>query len=101
MTSELQTLERADRFDSLLTDLAARADGAVLLSQDRCVDRLLDLYNAAPTEVVRRMVSAMIDDIRHVSAVRAADLHAPLDELRAAVAVESAFFVPSAQPASA
>jgi hypothetical protein len=116
MTSELQTLDSADRarlavqpeqtggpdrFGTLLTEFLEKADGSVLISQDRCVDHLLDLYNTAPTKVVRLMVAAMIDDIRHVSAVRATDLHDPLDELRAAVAVESAFFASTVQPASA
>jgi hypothetical protein len=43
----------------------------VLVSQDRCVDGLLDLYNAAPTVLLREMIGELISDIRFVSAVRA------------------------------
>ena len=99
MTSELQPV--SDRFETILADLYQRVDGAVLVSQDRCVDDLLDLYNAAPGEVVRLVVAEIIDDVRHISAIRAVELHDRLDEVAAAVAVESAFFGPTDQPASA
>lgn len=99
-TSELQALSN-QRFDEVLTDLYQRVDGAVLVSQDRCVDSLLDLYNAAHTEVIRLVVAEIIDDVRHISAVKASELHDRLDEVTAAVAVESAFFAPTDQPASA
>lgn len=101
MTSELQTLENADQagtnigadlFEELLAAFIETVDGATLVSQDRCVDALLDLFNAAPTDVVRSLVASMIDDMRHVSAVRASDLSEGLEELLAAVAVEAAFF---------
>ena len=101
MMSELRTLEQVDeggvaaaaeRFHGHLVGLMDATDGPVLISQDRCVDGLLDLYNAAPTEVVRAMVASVIDDIRHLSAVRSVDLAERLLDLRAAVAVESALF---------
>ncbi len=43
----------------------------VLVSQDRCVDGLLDLYNVAPTGLLREMIGELISDIRFVSAVQA------------------------------
>jgi hypothetical protein len=106
MTSELRTLDETDqaeasvavkRFEQLLGHLTESADGAVLLSQDRCVDSLLDLYNAAPTNVVRLLVAELLDKIRHVSAVRADDLQEGLGELGAAIAVELAFNESSAE----
>ncbi len=99
MTSELKPV--SNRFETILADLYQRVDGAVLVSQDRCVDHLLDLYNAAPGDVVRLVVSEIIDDMRHLSAIRAVELHDRLDEVMAAVAVEAAFFGPTDQPASA
>lgn len=46
-------------------------NGELLISQDRCVDGLLDLYNAAPSKLMRELIAEMISDIRYVSAVRA------------------------------
>ena len=99
-TSELQTVSD-HRFGEVLADLYQRVDGAVLVSQDRCVDALLDLYNAASNDVIRLVVADIIDDVRHISAIKASELHDRLDEVTAAVAVESAFFAPTDQPASA
>lgn len=61
----------AGRFDQELHALHDLLDGELLVSQDRCVDALLDLYNAAPTTLLRELVAEMISDIRFVSAVRA------------------------------
>lgn len=92
MTSQLTTVEETTGFDRSLAEMAGTLDDQLLVSQDRCIDGLLDLYNSAPTEVVRRLVAEVIDSIRHLSAVRSADLKAQLDELSAAAAVENAFF---------
>jgi len=92
MTSQLTTATETTGFDRNLAEMAGSLEGQLLVSQDRCIDGLLDLYNTAPTEVVRRLVTDIIDDMRHVSAVKTADLQAKLDVLAAAAAVESAFF---------
>lgn len=92
MTSQLTAIEAPTGFDEALVAMREAASGRVLLSQDRCVDGLLDLYNAAPTDVVRQLIADVIDQIRHLSAVRATDIEAELDELAAAASVESAFF---------
>ncbi len=58
-------------FDAELDRLTELLDGEMLVSQDRCVDALLDVYNAAPGKLARQLVGEMISDIRFVKAVRA------------------------------
>lgn len=78
-------------FCEALTRLERTLDAQILVSQDRCVDGLLDLYNAAPTELIRSLVADIIDDIRHLSAVRASTVQGRLMEVTAATSVELAF----------
>jgi hypothetical protein len=77
--------------DQALAELAGTLEGNLLVSQERCVDGLLDLYNAVSNDLVRQLVAGMIDEIRHLSAVRAGALRAQLNEVTAALAVELAF----------
>ena len=58
------------RFDQQFRALQHLLDGQLLIAQDRCVDALLDLYNAAPNQTVRDVLGEMMSDIRYVSAVR-------------------------------
>ena len=58
-------------FDVQLRAVQDMLSGQVLVSQDRCVDGLLDLYNVAPTTMIREMIGELISDIRYVSAVQA------------------------------
>lgn len=92
ITGERYGNEAGTRFDGALAALSEAASAQVLMSQDRCVDALLDLYTAAPTEVVRQLVADVLDDVRHVRAVRCADLVPQLELLAAAAAVEGALF---------
>jgi hypothetical protein len=78
-------------FAEALAALERSLDAQLLVSQDRCVDGLLDLYNAADNDLVRRFVAEIIDDIRHLSAVRASTIQGRLAEVTAALAVELAF----------
>ncbi|MDH4074470.1 MAG: hypothetical protein OEY41_04175 [Acidimicrobiia bacterium] len=78
-------------FTDALTRLERSLDAQILVSQDRCVDGLLDLYNAAPTELIRSLVADILDDIRHLSAVRASTVQGRLMEVTAATSVELAF----------
>ncbi len=78
-------------FTEALTRLERTLDAQILVSQDRCVDGLLDLYNAAPTELIRSLVADILDDIRHLSAVRASTVQGRLMEVTAATSVELAF----------
>ncbi|MGF1597870.1 MAG: hypothetical protein ACFCVK_13215 [Acidimicrobiales bacterium] len=81
-----------DRFGRVLDALIDALADQVLASQDRCVDALLDLYNVAPGPLARQLVVDMLDEIRHLRAVKAEWLLAQLADLGAAVAVEEAFF---------
>lgn len=83
-----------------LADLHRSLDGAHLVTQARCVDGLLDCYNAASSELVRQLVTDLLSDIRHLSAVRAPAMRARLNEVSAALAVEQAFSQPLSQPCS-
>jgi hypothetical protein len=91
MTDQVTTTNPTPTIDQALAELATVLDGTVLVSQERCVDALLDLYNAAPNNLVRGLVTDMIDPIRHLSAVRADAILAQLNEVTAALAVELAF----------
>lgn len=57
-------------FDDQLRDLHRLLEGQLLIAQDRCVDALLDLYNAAPNRAICELLGEMMSDIRYVSAVR-------------------------------
>lgn len=80
-----------DPFDRALDVLDRSLADQLLVSQDRCIDGLLDLYNAAGNELVRQLVVDILNDVRFLSSVRAADLTERLTEVRAAMAVELAF----------
>ena len=71
MTKPLTAAHRNARFDAELERLHELLDGQTFVSQDRCVDALLDLYNTAPGRLARELIAEMISDIRFVSAVRA------------------------------
>lgn len=91
-TSEMTPTSATTAFDRALVAMETLVADQVLVSQDRCVDGLLDLYNTAPTNVLRHLVAELIDEIRHVSSVRADELAEALAELSAAASVETAFF---------
>ncbi len=92
LTDEIHGNEAEAGFGPALARLRADASDQVLMSQDRCVDALLDLHPTAATEVVRRLVAELLADISQVKAVRCSDLIPRLDELAAAAAVEEALF---------
>ncbi len=77
-----------------LADLQRLLDGPALVTQSRCVDGLLDCWNATGSDLVRHLVGDLLSDIRHLRAVRAAGLRARLAEISAAVSVEQAFSQP-------
>ena len=72
--------------DRLLVEL----DDQVVVSQNRWVDHLLDLYNLVGTDDLRREVARTLAEIRTVRSVEACFLYERLLALVAAVAVESA-----------
>lgn len=91
MTDLATDLAPDHRLTQALTDLHQSLAGGVLASQSRCVDGLLDCYNAATSDLVRHLVADLLSEIRHLNTVRAAALQARLAEISAALAVELAF----------
>jgi hypothetical protein len=80
-------------FMAQLDAAIAEVQGQCLVSQGRCVDHLLDLFNMTTDPVVRAAVSFAIDDIRKISAVRAAELVDALRLIAAVAEIEAAFSV--------
>ena len=64
----------AEHFEAAFAEL----DGQVYISQGRCVDILLDLYCATGDDVLRRVISDGLNEIRHVNLVRCFDMRACL-----------------------
>lgn len=75
-----------DIVDAALVEI----EGALLVSQSRCVDLLLDLYNAAPVGTTRHLIEERLSDIRHLNAVGADEVRADLYAVVAIAAAESA-----------
>jgi hypothetical protein len=75
-----------DIVDAALVEI----EGALLVSQSRCVDLLLDLYNAAPIGTTRHVIEERLSDIRHLNAVEAEEVRADLYAVLAIAAAESA-----------
>lgn len=71
--------------------LALIADGAQVVSQNRCVDHLLDLYNEAPEPGVRAEACNWIGRLSKRSMVSAEEVRAAALDICAAAAVEQAF----------
>jgi hypothetical protein len=81
----------ADQFFAALDPFLSARDGEAVWSQSRCVDVLLDLYNATDSPAVRDVISDMLDDMRHLSSVRADEMRGHVVLLAAAASVEAAF----------
>jgi hypothetical protein len=77
--------------ERVLHDLTRSLEGQLLISQDRCVDGLLDVYNSAPSDAIRDLATTAMADIQHLSAVRANDMAAALAQIGTALAVDAAF----------
>ena len=73
--------------DVLLDEL----DGEVLVSQNRWVDNLLDLYNLVDVSPLQHVIAETLSDIRHLGSVEGPWLREQLLTIAAAVEVESAF----------
>lgn len=62
---------KTSAFGQELAAVQGMLSDQLLVSQDRCVDALLDLHNLAPTPLVRGLIGGLISDIRYVAAVEA------------------------------
>ena len=62
----------------------------VIVSTSRCVDGLLDLYNATLDPAARRLIEEALRDVRFTNAVRADQLRAALVEIDEAAMIDHA-----------
>jgi hypothetical protein len=83
-----QPAEDRDHFFAQLDKAFGALEAQTLVPQTRCVDHLLDLWNATRNGVLRSVVAAAIDDIRRVTAVLRDDMHAALSVVAVAAEVE-------------
>ena len=72
--------------DAVLAGIA----GQVLLSQGRCVDVLLDLFNVTTEPTIQVLIGERLDDIRHLRAVEADEFRADLYAVAAIACAEAA-----------
>jgi hypothetical protein len=77
-----------DRFTTALDEAFAALARQAFVSQSRCVDHLLDLWNASCNPVLRAVLTAALADIRQVNVVRGDDMHAALSVVAIAANVE-------------
>ena len=76
----------ADIVDAVLADI----DGQLLLSQGRCVNVMLDLFNVTTEPSIQALIGERLDDIRHLRAVEADEFRADLYAVAAISAAEAA-----------
>lgn len=91
MSVTISSHDLADAVFGQLDEMMCELEDRVLVSQDRCVDHLLDLMNLTTNEAVRQVIIEALDDIRRLSCVRSDEMMAHGALLAAVVAVEAAF----------
>ena len=87
MNARTETGGLVELLDAALTEVA----GQPLISQSRCVDWLLDLFNLTEEAGLRDVVSECLAEIRHLNAVRGQDMQAALMLISTAAAIEMVF----------
>jgi hypothetical protein len=90
-TTTTATTTTDPRFLQSLDETITAVEGQCLLSQGRCVDHLLDLFNLTAEPAVRSALSFALDDIRRITAVRSSDFVDSLRLVAAVAEVEGAF----------
>lgn len=82
--------EIAETFFEQIDPFLADLDEGMVVSQDRVVDRLLDLYNSTSHPVLRQEIADVLSDIRHLSSVETDEMLMQVRLLAACAAVETA-----------
>ena len=80
----------ADGIARVVDTALAHIAGQVLLSQGRCVDVLLDLFNVTTEVSIQVLIGERLNDIRHLRAVEADEFRADLYAVAAISAAEAA-----------
>lgn len=91
MTTTTTATELAGEFFAQLDPLFERLDGQILVSTNRWIDHLLDLYNFVQLPAIRRVIEETLSEIRYLGSVEASWVRGQLLTVAAAVDVESAF----------
>lgn len=91
METTATATELADEVFARLDPLFEKLDGQVLVSQNRWVDHLLDLYNFVKPPALRRVIEATLSELRYRGSIEARWVGDQLRTFAAAVEVESAF----------
>ncbi len=91
MTTTATATELAEDRFAQLDPLFDKLDGQVLVSTNRWVDNLLDLYNLVEPPALRRVIEGTLSELRYLGSVEASWVRDQLLTLAAAVEVESAF----------
>ncbi len=86
-----EPITQFDTFSTLAEDAISRLEGQALVSTSRCVDDLLDMWNATLSQSARQVVAETLSDIRHQSAVRAEFLEGRIRLVQLAAAVDGVF----------
>jgi hypothetical protein len=90
-TTTTTATELAGEIFAQLDPLFEKLDGQILVSTNRWVDHLLDLYNCVELPAIRRVIEESLSDIRYLGSVEASWVREQLLTVAAAVEVESAF----------
>jgi len=89
----------ADAVARRAAEMQPMLDTEHLVSQDRCVDELLDMMNATSNGAVTRVIFEILDEIHAVSAVRGDELAGYYSLLGAVATVEGALELSETEPA--
>ena len=87
-TTELATL---DVLAALIDGIVADLDGEAVVSQSRCVDNLLDLWNATESHSARQVLAETLAEVRYLSAVECPFVHERTALVHLAAAVDAVF----------
>ena len=88
ITDELTSL---DVLAALIDGVVADLDGQAVVSQSRCVDNLLDLWNATTSHSAREVLAETLTEIRHLSAVETSYVQEQSALVHLAAAVDEVF----------
>ncbi len=91
MTNPTTATELAGGIFAQLDELLEKIDGQVLVSQNRWVDNLLDIYNLVELRPVQHVIEETLSEMRHQGSVKSSWLRDQLLTMAAAVEIESAF----------
>lgn len=90
-TTTHTTATELDMLSAMVDDVVADLEGQALVSQSRCVNDLLDLWNATSSRSARLLIAESLSEIHCLSAVEAGYLRDRSSLIRLAAAVDEVF----------